>query len=392
MNENRPVGRADGLPVWRTTHMRIYDTFLFDGELDLLEHRLRETFDLVDLFVLVEAAETFRGQAKRLFFRENQSRFAWAAGKIRHVALDSLGPVGRSPWQREALQRNAIMLGLRDARPEDIVLILDADEIASRSLFDRLRSGGLDRPHRLGMTRHYEFLDVLAPGSACCPSRDAPFPFCFDRVRPESWLGLDARWYERTGVAVRFEDLTGDPDRALPARSPYDLRRLMHAAPAIEEAGRHFVSVDPAARIESKLTHVSHAELAGLRALSPSHLNSTRRYGIHHHGWWYAEAPAGPLPADLVRLAERCPSGKRREPLPRPLLRLLMRTWAWLRFWPRLGDAFVRAVDRHFERLAPILAPPLLAAELVRYISARRKWRWLRFAAPAAGDPGHSHG
>src|SRR5580658_5545912 len=124
--------------MWSSSKMRIFDTFLFDGELDLLEHRLRETFDLVDVFVLVEAAETFRGEKKPLVFRENRVRFAWAASKIRHVALDSLGAPGLSPWSREALQRNAIMLGLRDADPADIVLILDADEIVARPLLERL--------------------------------------------------------------------------------------------------------------------------------------------------------------------------------------------------------------------------------------------------------------
>ena len=28
---------------------------------------------------------------------------------------------------------------------------------------------------------------------------------------------------------------------------------------------------------------------------------------------------------------------------------------AWLRFWPALGDGFVGAVDRNFERLLPLL-------------------------------------
>ena len=54
--------------------MRIFDTFLFDGELSLLAHRLAETSDLVDVYVLVEAGETFRGEAKRLAFAEARER------------------------------------------------------------------------------------------------------------------------------------------------------------------------------------------------------------------------------------------------------------------------------------------------------------------------------
>jgi hypothetical protein len=72
-------------------------------------------------------------------------------------------------------------------------------------------------------------------------------------------------------------------------------------------------------------------------------------------------------------------------------MRLLVRTWAWFRFWPRLGQGLVQTVDRHFERLVPVLALPLLAAELLRYSSARWRWRWLQSACPAAPDPGHNH-
>lgn len=371
--------------------MRIFDTLLFDSELDLLEHRLRETFDLIDVFVLVEAAETFRGERKPLVFRENRNRFAWAASKIRHIALDSLGAPGLSPWRREGMQRNAIMLGLRDADPDDIILILDADEIVAAPLLESLRAEGLDRPHRLSMTRHYEYLDMLAPASACCPVADTPFPFHLGRNRPRSWDQLDALWYERTAVAARFGDLSGNPNRALPARSAYDLRRLMHLAPSLENAGRHFVSTDPGARSERKLAHVSHEELADERSLSPYHLRRARHYGVHHHGWWYAESPAGVLPPDLQRLAQRCPAAKREQRLPGRFMRLLARTWAWLRFWPRLGQGLVQTVDRHFEQLVPVLAVPLLIAELARYVSTKRQWRWLQSVCPATANPGHNH-
>ena len=53
--------------------MRIFDTFPFDGELALLEHRLAETYELVDVFVLVEAAETYSGAAKELTFARHRA-------------------------------------------------------------------------------------------------------------------------------------------------------------------------------------------------------------------------------------------------------------------------------------------------------------------------------
>jgi beta-1,4-mannosyl-glycoprotein beta-1,4-N-acetylglucosaminyltransferase len=371
-----------------TRPVRIYDTFLFDGELDLLEHRLRETYVLVDKFVLVEAAETFRGQPKPLRFAANRARFAWAGDKLLAIAMDRLGTASSTPWERQRTQRNAILLGLRDARPDDIVLILDADEIASRALLERLRRDGLDKPSRLSMTRHYEYVDQLAPRSACCPALDAAFAFEDDRHRAEDWRALAPRWHGASSVAVRYRDLCGVEDECLPPRSPFELRGSLSYAPRLADAGRHFLAVDLGARLEGKLGRVSHAELGDARAKNPDFLARARRAAVHHHGWWYAETPTGPLPEDLLRLVNRSPDMKRPQPAPPMLSRRLLRSWAWLRYWPALTDRLVFAVDRRFDLARVVLAPLLLAADLLRHVAARRRWRWPRNLSSAAA---HRH-
>jgi len=143
--------------------MRIFDTFPFDAELDLLEHRLSETYDLVDVFVLVEASQTYSGRPKELTFDAHRDRFAWAAAKLRHVTLGSLGGPERTPRERAAFQRDAVRIGLAGAALDDVVLLLDADEIPSRSLLQRLRENGIDQPRRILMTRHYQYADAVAP-------------------------------------------------------------------------------------------------------------------------------------------------------------------------------------------------------------------------------------
>src|SRR5262249_6766050 len=154
----------------------------------------------------------------------------------------------------------------------DVIFLLDADEIASCALLKRVRAHGLDRPRRISMTRHYEYADQLAPASACCQNRDTPFPFSLDRVPPRSWDKLDSMWYCRSGVAVRFADLAGDPEAVLPPRSAYDLRRLMLDAPSLDDGGRHLMFADPSSSMGVKLGRVSHAELADGRALSAAQL------------------------------------------------------------------------------------------------------------------------
>lgn len=121
-----------------TENKRIYDAFTFFNELDLLEVRLHELYDVVDAFVLCEATRTFRGEPKPLVFQQNRARFSQYLDKIVHVVVDDM-PETDGQWAREYFQRRALARGLGDARPEDIVIIADADEFVSRATAQALR-------------------------------------------------------------------------------------------------------------------------------------------------------------------------------------------------------------------------------------------------------------
>ena len=118
--------------------MKIYDCFTFYNEFDLLEIRLRELYDHVDHFVLVEADRTFQNRVKPLLYQENKERYAQWADKIIYVPVTDM-PQGDNAWTREEHQRNAIMRGCGDAAPEDIIIISDCDEIPRAAAVDQLR-------------------------------------------------------------------------------------------------------------------------------------------------------------------------------------------------------------------------------------------------------------
>ncbi len=135
---------------------RIYDCFIFFNELELLELRLRELQSCVDFFVICEAPVTFRGKQKPLYYLENQSRFLEFKEKIIHVVVDDMptskvlansgGDAAMEPaiWNMEYFQRNAIRRGLWEARPDDIIIVSDCDEILRRKTMQLLRdSDGL---------------------------------------------------------------------------------------------------------------------------------------------------------------------------------------------------------------------------------------------------------
>ena len=112
----------------------IVDTFQFFNELDVLEMRLKNLDQYVDIFVLAESAETHAGNPKPLYYDLNKDRFAPWAHKIRHVVCPpcprqhhGVGDVGL--WDREKHQRDCVLLGL-DGVPDDAtVMISDVDEI-----------------------------------------------------------------------------------------------------------------------------------------------------------------------------------------------------------------------------------------------------------------------
>lgn len=117
------------------------DCFTFNDEFDILDLRLDLLAPVVDKFVLVESNVTFSGKPKPLHFEHNYVRtnlFDW--DRITHVIVDDM-PDTENPWEREAHQRNAILRGLMEIRPDDddLILISDVDEIPDPA---RLREFG----------------------------------------------------------------------------------------------------------------------------------------------------------------------------------------------------------------------------------------------------------
>ncbi len=108
--------------------MRIWDTFLFRDELDLLECRLVQMENWpVWRHVLVEAPVDHQGHQKPLVYWENRERFAPWKDRIVHVVADL--PEHADPMDREAAQRDAIRGGLTDTAPDDWLILADVDEI-----------------------------------------------------------------------------------------------------------------------------------------------------------------------------------------------------------------------------------------------------------------------
>lgn len=125
--------------------MKVFDGFTFFNEMDLLELRLRELWDVVDGFVLVEGTRTFQKNPKPLYFQQNKDRFKKYESKIIHIVADQyptfwtqFRPV--KTWHYENYQREMISKGLVQAEPTDAVIISDVDEIPSAADIARFKT------------------------------------------------------------------------------------------------------------------------------------------------------------------------------------------------------------------------------------------------------------
>ncbi len=143
---------------------KIYDTFCFFNELDILELRLNILDPYVDYFVLSESSVTHTGIPKPYYYEDNKERFSKFNHKIIHLKIedtpndfinlpsikDITTPDGECislihefiktqtnrfdrltqiAYGRDFFQKECVRRGLVNCNDEDIILFSDCDEI-----------------------------------------------------------------------------------------------------------------------------------------------------------------------------------------------------------------------------------------------------------------------
>lgn len=179
---------------------KIYDTFCFFNEFDLLELRLNILDPYVDYFVLSEASVTHTGQPKPFYFEENKERYAKFLDKIIHVKVTDTPndfinlPVIDSPttfdeqclkdiytfiqtqtnrfnrntehhYGRDFFQKECVRRGLETATDKDIIMFSDCDEIPNPEIVKNVHSDFMweytDALYTFRQTAYYYYLNLL---------------------------------------------------------------------------------------------------------------------------------------------------------------------------------------------------------------------------------------
>lgn len=122
-------------PEWEET--MVYDSFQFFNELDILYLRMNILDEVVDKFVISESTVTFSGARKPLFYAQNKEMFRKFEHKIIHNVVEDT-PMDCDAFTRDHHQKCAVARGMAGARPEDVVIFSDVDEIPNPETLKRL--------------------------------------------------------------------------------------------------------------------------------------------------------------------------------------------------------------------------------------------------------------
>lgn len=169
--------------------MKVFDSFIFFNELELLEMRLNILNDVVDYFVLTESPFTVSGNEKPLYYQENKDRFGKFNDKIIHnvtetipndfshmlektkfhVAYNDKDPYGTRfidipiRFQRAIYNRNASAFGIEKAgiTDDDLVITSDADEIINPYVLEDLSWFKMDKHYVALCNAYYYKLNFL---------------------------------------------------------------------------------------------------------------------------------------------------------------------------------------------------------------------------------------
>ena len=192
----------------------VYDCFQFFNELDILLLRMHILSDVVDKFVISESTVTFSGEKKPLYFEENKEMFSEFSDRIIHVIVDDT-PMDCDAYERDHHQKCAVVRGLAGAKPDDIVIFSDVDEIPNpdtlKNLLPKVEPGKI---YMLAQRLFYCYLN-LEDVSGDFLSVTGEFP----GVQHRQWLGTKICRYSLLDQYT-LEELRNKEQQAIGVRVP----------------------------------------------------------------------------------------------------------------------------------------------------------------------------
>jgi len=122
--------------------MAIYDCFQYFNEDEMVDLRLNVLHNYVDYFIISESTRSHQGKIKKINF--NINNFPKFKDKIKFIVAEYKEEInfknhigGESPVEQH--QRNALIEGIKDASPEDYIILSDSDEIPDLTKLNEIK-------------------------------------------------------------------------------------------------------------------------------------------------------------------------------------------------------------------------------------------------------------
>ena len=265
----------------------LIDAFTYFNEKELAELRLKYLNSIVDYFIIIESNITFTGQEKKWNFpellknnlKEFSHKIQYHQIKIDVEKAESekdpryKGNYGRS-WRIENVQRNFIRNACQKFSQDDIIIISDADEIASKEKISFVKSCDLK---------------VVAP----IAFEQALFHLDCNFLNLERWIGS----------VVTTKEL-------IDKFGPQSFRNYRERISHFTDAGWSFSSFGGYERVKEKIESYAHSEHNNDKFKNPEHIAYCQRTGadLFHRKVKSRKVERNFFPKDLLILMEQNPT------------------------------------------------------------------------------------
>ena len=237
--------------------MKIYDCFMYFDEEMLLDLRFNILNNYVDKFILTEATYTHNGDPKKLNF--DIKKFSKFKDKIEYIVVNDPPPTlleinkedtenvrGEklilNGYKRDHFQRQNLQSGLKNAEPDDLILLSDLDEIPNLEKID-IKNKIICFKQKMFYYK-FNLLYELIPwyGSRACKKKNF--------ISPQWLRDTKHKKYPLWRVDILFS------------------KRKYNDIYYVEDGGWHFTNIKSPENIQKKLLNFAHHyefELSGLK-------------------------------------------------------------------------------------------------------------------------------
>ncbi len=125
----------------------IYDTFMYNGEEDILDIRLHTLDSIVDKFIILESTKSHSLLPRELEFEKQKNRFKQFEDKICYYNIDYCNNTNflLNDWAGRDVIQN-ILFNIYNIKPNDIIIHGDLDEIPRPELIKDILNSKLNKP------------------------------------------------------------------------------------------------------------------------------------------------------------------------------------------------------------------------------------------------------